>query len=163
MKRTALAGLLLIAGLSACGQGVEEIQSTLDTIPEETIPVVIEPVPPTLESTTTTTSPPTETAPPPQPDITIMQPLPTTTTTTAAPQPEPIIIRVPVPSVTWRAGNPDDPGHCDPNYADCVPIANDVDCIDEGDDGPVYFRGPVDVIGTDVYFLDSDYNGIGCE
>lgn len=52
---------------------------------------------------------------------------------------------------------------CDPNYTPCVPIATDVDCEGKGGNGPKYVRGPVRVIGTDIYGLDRDGNGIGCE
>jgi membrane protein involved in colicin uptake len=53
---------------------------------------------------------------------------------------------------------------CDPNYSGaCVPIASDVDCAGGSGNGPAYVRGPVTVIGRDIYGLDSDGNGIGCE
>lgn len=53
---------------------------------------------------------------------------------------------------------------CDPNYSGaCVPIASDVDCAGGGGDGPAYVQGPVKVIGTDIYGLDRDGDGIGCE
>lgn len=53
---------------------------------------------------------------------------------------------------------------CDPNYSGaCVPIASDVDCAGGSGDGPAYVRGPVRVIGTDIYDLDRDGDGIGCE
>jgi resuscitation-promoting factor RpfB len=53
---------------------------------------------------------------------------------------------------------------CDPNYTGaCVPIASDVDCAGGGGNGPAYVQGPVTVVGTDIYHLDSDGDGIGCE
>ncbi len=54
---------------------------------------------------------------------------------------------------------------CDPNYENppCVPIADDVDCASGNGNGPAYVNGPVRVIGRDVYGLDRDGNGIGCE
>jgi hypothetical protein len=52
---------------------------------------------------------------------------------------------------------------CDPNYGGCVPIASDVDCAGGSGNGPAYVRGPVDVIGTDIYKLDADHDGVGCE
>ncbi len=56
------------------------------------------------------------------------------------------------------------PSGCDPNYAwACVPIASDVDCAGGKGNGPAYVRGPVKVIGSDIYGLDSDGDGIGCE
>src|SRR5215204_3472674 len=53
------------------------------------------------------------------------------------------------------------PAHCDPNYSGCVPIASDVDCAGGRGNGPAYVKGPVKVIGKDIYRLDSDGDGIG--
>ncbi|MGW6283290.1 G5 domain-containing protein [Kribbella sp. NPDC055071] len=52
---------------------------------------------------------------------------------------------------------------CDPNYSGCVPIASDVDCSGGSGNGPEYVAGPVEVIGSDIYGLDRDHDGIGCE
>ena len=52
---------------------------------------------------------------------------------------------------------------CDPNYSGCVPIASDVDCAGGSGNGPAYVKGPVRVIGQDIYDLDRDGDGIGCE
>ena len=52
---------------------------------------------------------------------------------------------------------------CDPNYSGCVPIATDVDCAGGKGNGPAYVKGPVKVIGKDIYGLDQDRDGIGCE
>jgi hypothetical protein len=52
---------------------------------------------------------------------------------------------------------------CHPSYTPCVPVASDVDCLGGGGNGPAYVRGPVRVIGPDVYRLDTDHDGIGCE
>jgi hypothetical protein len=52
---------------------------------------------------------------------------------------------------------------CDPNYSGCVPIASDVDCAGGSGNGPAYVQGPVQVIGVDIYDLDRDNDGIGCE
>lgn len=54
-------------------------------------------------------------------------------------------------------------GNCDPNYSGCVPIASDVDCAGGSGNGPAYVQGPVRVIGSDIYGLDRDGDGIGCE
>jgi resuscitation-promoting factor RpfB len=54
-------------------------------------------------------------------------------------------------------------GNCDPNYAGtCVP-KNPVDVDCEGGNGPAIVVGPVIVIGIDIYGLDRDGNGRGCE
>ncbi|MFJ8894415.1 G5 domain-containing protein [Leifsonia sp. NPDC102414] len=55
-------------------------------------------------------------------------------------------------------------GGCDPNYTGaCVPIASDVDCAGGSGNGPAYVQGPVQVVGSDIYDLDRDGNGVGCE
>jgi hypothetical protein len=62
-----------------------------------------------------------------------------------------------------QANEPADGGRCDPNYTPCVPIASDVDCAGGRGNGPAYVQGPVRVIGRDIYKLDRDGDGIGCE
>ncbi|MEU4290015.1 G5 domain-containing protein [Kribbella sp. NPDC026596] len=53
---------------------------------------------------------------------------------------------------------------CDPNYSGaCVPIASDVDCSGGSGNGPAYVRGPVTVVGVDIYDLDRDGDGTGCD
>lgn len=77
-----------------------------------------------------------------------------------------VITKAPVAEVTLVGTKPkSNPGsNCDPNYSGaCVPIASDVDCEGGGGNGPAYVRGPVYVIGTDIYKLDADHDGIGCE
>lgn len=77
---------------------------------------------------------------------------PPTTTTTAAPPPTaPPIAQGPSPG-----------GDCHPSYTPCVPYASDVDCAGGSGNGPAY-TGPVTVIGPDVYDLDRDGDGRGCE
>ena len=57
----------------------------------------------------------------------------------------------------WAAG-------CDPNYTGaCVPISSDVDCAGGSGNGPAYVEGPVYVVGTDIYDLDRDNDGVACE
>jgi uncharacterized protein YkwD len=51
---------------------------------------------------------------------------------------------------------PQPPGRCNPNYTPCVANSTyDLDCAD--------IREQVRVIGQDVYGLDADGDGIGCE
>jgi hypothetical protein len=51
-----------------------------------------------------------------------------------------------------------------PNYSGaCVPIASDVDCAGGSGNGPAYVQGPVTVTGSDIYRLDSNNDGVGCE
>ena len=73
-----------------------------------------------------------------------------------------VIVRAPVTRVV--AVGTKETQQCDPNYSGaCVPIASDVDCAGGSGNGPAYAQGPVQVIGTDIYGLDSDNDGIGCE
>ena len=44
-----------------------------------------------------------------------------------------------------------------------MPVASDVDCAGGGGDGPAYVSGIVRVIGSDVYDLDRDNDGYGCD
>lgn len=55
------------------------------------------------------------------------------------------------------------PSSCDSNYSGCVPIASDVDCAGGSGNGPAYVAGPIRVIGSDIYGLDRDGDGIACE
>jgi uncharacterized protein DUF2510 len=52
---------------------------------------------------------------------------------------------------------------CDWNYDPCVPVASDVDCAHRSGNGPAYVDGPVRVVGSDVYALDPDGDGVGCD
>jgi hypothetical protein len=55
------------------------------------------------------------------------------------------------------------PPECHASYIPCTPIDEDVDCLSGEGDGPAFIDYPVEVIGEDVYDLDRDGNGIGCE
>jgi hypothetical protein len=53
---------------------------------------------------------------------------------------------------------------CDPNYdGACVPISSDVDCAGGSGNGPDYVSGPVYIVGADIYELDRNNDGVGCE
>jgi len=70
----------------------------------------------------------------------------------ATPKPAP---RKPVP-VPVKTPAPKPPANCSPSYKPCVPnVPYDLDCPDIG------FQ--VTVIGPDVYRLDRDQDGVGCE
>lgn len=55
--------------------------------------------------------------------------------------------------------------NCHPSYTGaCVPNdGRDVDCDGGEGDGPHYVKGPVRVVGTDVFGLDGNGDGVGCE
>ncbi|MGA5303842.1 hypothetical protein ACPCHT_28230 [Nucisporomicrobium flavum] len=61
-------------------------------------------------------------------------------------------------------GTREEEPECDPNYSGgCVPIASDVDCAGGSGNGPGYVDGVVRVVGTDIYDLDRDNDGYGCD
>lgn len=52
---------------------------------------------------------------------------------------------------------------CHPSYSGCLnPSASDYDCAGGSGNGP-YYTGPVQVLGSDVFDLDRDNDGLGCE
>lgn len=54
--------------------------------------------------------------------------------------------------------------NCDSNYSGgCVPIDSDVDCGGGSGNGPSYFYGTAQVVGSDIYDLDRDNDGVACE
>ena len=73
--------------------------------------------------------------------------------------------RVPAPVAAPEPESAPVSDGCYPNYADaCVPIASDVDCAGGGSgDGPGYVDGPVRIVGSDIYDLDRDGDGIACD
>ena len=126
----------------------------------------IEPAPaatPTFASVSdpsTTTIPPTTTMPATVPTTTAA---PATTTTTTPPPPPPPPPTTTAPT-TAAVLPPIQQSDCDPNYEGaCVPIASDVDCLGGSGNGPAFVDGPVYVVGRDIYGLDGDDDGVGCE
>jgi len=70
-------------------------------------------------------------------------------------------VDAPKPKASFSGGGG---GGCNSNYSGaCVPIASDVDCGGGSGNGPSYVYGTVRVVGNDVYGLDSDGDGYGCE
>jgi hypothetical protein len=84
---------------------------------------------------------------------------------TKTPTPSPKITIIPVVATpkaeTSKKVNPPEK-QCDPNYSGCVPIASDVDCAGGKGNGPAY-TGRTTVIGSDIYDLDRDGDGVACE
>ena len=73
----------------------------------------------------------------------------------------PVVIAPPAPAPIQPAAPA---GSCDPNYeGGCVPIDSDVDCAGGSGNGPSYVQGPVYIVGTDIYGLDRNGDGVGCE
>ncbi len=122
-----------------------EAVTTMPVPTQAPAPVITQPpvtLPPTTTQAPATTLPSTTTQPP------------TTTTQPPPPSPPPTTVAV----QQFLPAN-----DCDPNYSGCVPIASDVDCAGGKGNGPAYVQGPVRVIGSDIYGLDRDGNGVGCE
>lgn len=85
------------------------------------------------------------------------------------PQPPPGFVPEPPPEIPVP---PEDPPHlpddigCHPYYdGECLPVdAPDVDCAGGGGNGPYFAqRRGIAVVGPDVFGLDSDGDGYGCE
>ncbi|MGW5055207.1 hypothetical protein [Actinokineospora sp. NPDC004072] len=111
---------------------------------------------PTADTGTTIT---TTALPSPTTRPTSTRPTPVRPTTTRPPTTTPL---APEPTEAPPPQTPDQ--DCNPNYTPCVPNDPvDVDCANGNGNGPSYVEGPVRVIGTDVYDLDRDKNGIGCQ
>lgn len=87
-------------------------------------------------------------------------PLPTEPLT-AAPTPPPTAAPTPRPTPVPVAPPP---ASCHPSYEGaCLnPNASDYDCAGGSGNGP-YYTGPVRVVGPDVFDLDRDGDGYGCE
>ncbi|PPK65310.1 hypothetical protein V5P93_003748 [Actinokineospora auranticolor] len=124
----------------------------------------------TTTSTTTTTTTTTATVAPAAPLLTTELPAAPTTVAPAQPAQKPATKTTqPAPHTTTRPPAPKPvttttaASTCNPNYSGCVPIASDVDCAGGSGNGPAYVSGPIRVIGSDVYGLDNDKDGIACE
>ena len=63
----------------------------------------------------------------------------------------------PAPAATGAANK--SAGACHPSYSPCLPIVADLDCSDVRAMG----KAPVRIKGPDVYRLDGDGDGLGCE
>jgi hypothetical protein len=74
--------------------------------------------------------------------------------------PEPSPVRAPAPATSFSAG-----AGCHPSYAgQCLrPSSSDYDCASGGGNGPDFVSGTVRVVGPDVFELDANRNGVGCE
>jgi hypothetical protein len=139
MKTSAWLGAAALA-LMVAGCGSQEPSTLSDTA-----------------STPSTASEPTPT----EPGTSEWPPLIGTPLPPPAPVPDPI--EPPAPAAPAEAPAQAEP-ECDPNYAGaCVPIAGDVDCAGGSGNGPAYVDGPVRIIGADIYGLDRNNDGIGCE
>jgi hypothetical protein len=90
-------------------------------------------------------------APAPSPESVLPSPPPPIKVSSPTPAPAP----TPTPSPSSSV--------CTPGYSPCIAPGLDVDCAGGSGNGPRYVSGPIYVTGTDVYGLDRDNDGIGCE
>ena len=156
----AVLGVLVFCGIVVAAAGNKDTDDDRD--PSRTGALVAPPTsaPATPVSGTATTgaaTTPPQTTPPAAPST--VQPTPTRNIpATNIPTTKAPATKAPTKAPTRPAGN------CNPNYSPCVPNDPvDVDCKGGGGNGPSYVDGPVRVIGNDVYGLDKDGDGIGCE
>jgi micrococcal nuclease len=82
----------------------------------------------------------------------------------ATPKPAPAATPKPTAEPTAKptpkpTAKPKSASKCHPSYDPCLPIVDDLDCPDVRRMG----KAPVDLIGPDVYRLDRDHDGLGCE
>ena len=74
----------------------------------------------------------------------------------------PTVESSPTPKLTVEAEEEDPALNCTPGYDPCLPPASDYDCQGGSGNGPAY-TGRVNVTGPDIYGLDRDGDGVGCE
>ena len=77
-------------------------------------------------------------------------------------QPTPTAESSPTPKLTVEAEEEAPALNCTPGYDPCLPPAYDYDCQGGSGNGPAY-TGRVNVTGPDIYGLDRDGDGVGCE
>jgi len=86
-------------------------------------------------------------------------------TSASVPTSAPVPTNTPLPPTdTPVPPPPPEQSRCHPSYEGaCLdPNCSDYDCAGGSGDGPCY-TGTVRVVGPDVYGLDRDHDGIGCE
>jgi len=155
---TVLAVPLLVAlgcaGPQPAAESVRPVSDASPATPTSSPPPSTSSIPSTTARPTPTAAPTPTSAPKPAPPPAPKPPADPAPTTTrpAAPTAEP------APQAEEQ------PSGCNDNYDPCVPDdPTDVDCAGGSGNGPSYVEGPVQVIGDDVYGLDRDGNGEGCE
>jgi hypothetical protein len=147
--RLVLAGCFVLL-LGACDEDVKSSTLGAGDAPDVTTAVSEPSTTTTVAPAVATTAAPTTTAAPAQTTTTARRVR--VTTTTAAPAP--------------AAVAPASSGSCHPSYqGTCIPPdVSDADCYPGSGDGPWYVKEDnVKVVGPDVFDLDRDGDGIGCE
>jgi hypothetical protein len=161
---SALAALLVVGNMGGkpggTGSGSE---SPSNQGSEQTAQTQGQPTPdPTVEPTSTPTAEPTV-APTPTPT-----PAPTATPTpkpTPAPTAKPTPAPTPKPTAKPKPKATAAPASCSTSYQGaCLKLGiGDYDCAGGSGNGPNYVKGPIYVVGDDIFDLDRDGDGIACE
>ena len=102
--------------------------------------------------------PPAAYLPVPRPSVTFAPP----PKPTWEPLPVPTELLLPAPSPE-KSKPPELVQDCTPGYDPCLPPAYDYDCFGGIGDGPFYSGMVYVQRGLDIYDLDRDGNGLGCE
>lgn len=113
-----------------------------------------------VEAPTTTTEAPTTTTTAPPPTTTTTTAPPTTTTTAAR------VTATTAKPATTTTTKPKATSSCHTSYqGTCIPPdVSDADCAGGSGNGPYYVREKnIRVVGPDVFGLDADHDGYGCE
>jgi hypothetical protein len=158
---TAAVAALFVGGGIANALSSDKSSSDAKSAPLVATTTTTPETPTTVHTTTTTRAPttvPATVAPTTAPPVT--QPPVTQPPVTQPPVTQPPVTQPPMrlPSVTQPPAS-----NCTPGYDPCIPPGPDVDCAGGTGNGPRYVQGPVRVTGPDIYGLDRDGNGIGCQ
>ncbi|MEV4511470.1 hypothetical protein AB0K00_21155 [Dactylosporangium sp. NPDC049525] len=153
----AVLGVFVFCGIVVAAAGGKDPNETRDVARTGALAMPQSTAAPTPVTATTGTTEPATAAP-----TTTTPPAPAATTT--APAVKAPTTKAPTKPPTKQPTTKPPAGNCNPNYSPCVPNDPvDVDCKGGSGNGPSYVQGPVRVIGSDVYKLDTDHDGIGCE
>ena len=154
-SRAVVSGVALLA-LAGCGSSAK---SAIKAAPKAGVDTTI---------AQTAAAPKPTSAPKPKPKpatptthVTVAPPTVPPTAPPTVPQTAPPQPTVPAPAAP-QITQPAAPA-CTPGYDPCIPPGPDVDCAGGSGNGPRYVQGPVHVTGPDIYGLDADGNGIGCQ
>jgi hypothetical protein len=74
-----------------------------------------------------------------------------------------VVAHVVHPLVSNSAPSSSQGSNCTPGYSPCLPPASDYDCAGGSGNGPKYVYGVEHVTGSDIYGLDADGDGLGCD
>jgi resuscitation-promoting factor RpfB len=74
-----------------------------------------------------------------------------------------VVAHVVRPLVTTPPPSSSQGSNCTPGYSPCLAPASDYDCGGGSGDGPKYVYGVEHITGSDIYGLDADGDGLGCE